>query len=235
MSALGHAAGTSADALLLRRSRRRSGRRLDAGCERHHPEARNLSTSRRERWAFLGLVSIRVAEAGSRYLDRHRHLFAPAARRRAQEFVRRAGTGRHQQCGSPARGGLADAPGADPSVRAANDARLASNALVGPGTCARDHQRKRGSWTAALGKYRALCAQRGRQALRPKRRGRAAGRFLSRALAASGLGLRPFPGDRGDGVRGTVAIHLWNECIKGFKNEPAPDGSFLSRLKREGK
>ena len=33
---------------------------------------------------------------------------------------------------------------------------------------------------------------------------------------------------------GTVAIHLWNECIKGFKNEPAPRGSFLHRLQQEG-
>ena len=32
----------------------------------------------------------------------------------------------------------------------------------------------------------------------------------------------------------TVGIHLWNECIKGFKNDPAPVGSFLERLHREG-
>ena len=32
----------------------------------------------------------------------------------------------------------------------------------------------------------------------------------------------------------TVGIHLWNECIKGFKNDPAPHGSFLERLQREG-
>ena len=32
----------------------------------------------------------------------------------------------------------------------------------------------------------------------------------------------------------TCAIHLWNECIKGFKHEPAPSGSFLSRLQEEG-
>jgi hypothetical protein len=32
----------------------------------------------------------------------------------------------------------------------------------------------------------------------------------------------------------TVAVHLWNECIKGFKNDPAPAGSFLERLQREG-
>lgn len=32
----------------------------------------------------------------------------------------------------------------------------------------------------------------------------------------------------------TVAVHLWNECIKTFKNAPAPQGSFLERLHREG-
>jgi hypothetical protein len=32
----------------------------------------------------------------------------------------------------------------------------------------------------------------------------------------------------------TVGIHLWNECIKAFKDEPAPPGSFLERLHREG-
>lgn len=32
----------------------------------------------------------------------------------------------------------------------------------------------------------------------------------------------------------TVGIHLWNECIKGFKNDPAPQGTFLERLQREG-
>jgi len=32
----------------------------------------------------------------------------------------------------------------------------------------------------------------------------------------------------------TVGVHLWNECIKGFKNKPAPPGSFLDRLHREG-
>lgn len=31
----------------------------------------------------------------------------------------------------------------------------------------------------------------------------------------------------------TVAVHLWNECIKGFKDEPAAPGSFLHRLQRE--
>ena len=33
---------------------------------------------------------------------------------------------------------------------------------------------------------------------------------------------------------GTVAVHLWNELIKGFKDLPAPEGSFLARLHREG-
>ena len=32
----------------------------------------------------------------------------------------------------------------------------------------------------------------------------------------------------------TIGIHLWNECIKDIKNTPAPDGSFLRRLQREG-
>ncbi len=32
----------------------------------------------------------------------------------------------------------------------------------------------------------------------------------------------------------SVAVHLWNECIKGYKNAPAPAGSFLERLHREG-
>jgi Alpha 1,4-glycosyltransferase conserved region len=31
----------------------------------------------------------------------------------------------------------------------------------------------------------------------------------------------------------TVAIHLWNECIRTFKDKPAPEGSFLHRLQRE--
>lgn len=33
----------------------------------------------------------------------------------------------------------------------------------------------------------------------------------------------------------TVAVHLWNECIKDFKDRPAPQGSFLERLQREGR
>lgn len=33
---------------------------------------------------------------------------------------------------------------------------------------------------------------------------------------------------------GTVAIHLWNYCIASFKDAPAPAGSFLDRLQREG-
>lgn len=32
----------------------------------------------------------------------------------------------------------------------------------------------------------------------------------------------------------TVALHLWNERIKRFKNLPAPGGSFLARLQAEG-
>ena len=32
----------------------------------------------------------------------------------------------------------------------------------------------------------------------------------------------------------TVAVHLWNERIRGFKNQPAPEGSFLHRLQSEG-
>jgi hypothetical protein len=32
----------------------------------------------------------------------------------------------------------------------------------------------------------------------------------------------------------TVAVHLWNECIKPFKDRRAPEGSFLHRLQREG-
>ena len=33
---------------------------------------------------------------------------------------------------------------------------------------------------------------------------------------------------------GTLAVHLWNELIKRFKNAPAPPGSFLARLHSEG-
>jgi hypothetical protein len=33
----------------------------------------------------------------------------------------------------------------------------------------------------------------------------------------------------------TVALHLWNDCIQSFKNEPAPAGSFLARLQHEGR
>ena len=32
----------------------------------------------------------------------------------------------------------------------------------------------------------------------------------------------------------TVAVHLWNECIRPFKDKTAPEGSFLHRLQREG-
>jgi hypothetical protein len=31
----------------------------------------------------------------------------------------------------------------------------------------------------------------------------------------------------------TIAVHLYNEVIKGFKDQPAPPGSFLDRLQQE--
>jgi hypothetical protein len=31
----------------------------------------------------------------------------------------------------------------------------------------------------------------------------------------------------------TVAVHLWNECIRAFKDRLAPEGSFLHRLQQE--
>lgn len=34
--------------------------------------------------------------------------------------------------------------------------------------------------------------------------------------------------------RNTVSVHLWNERIKDFKELPAPRGSFLDRLQKEG-
>lgn len=36
-------------------------------------------------------------------------------------------------------------------------------------------------------------------------------------------------------TKDTVAIHLWNECIKTIKHAPAPAGSFLEQLQREGR
>jgi len=33
----------------------------------------------------------------------------------------------------------------------------------------------------------------------------------------------------------SVGVHLWNQCIKHFKNKPAPWGSFLARLQDEGR
>ena len=33
----------------------------------------------------------------------------------------------------------------------------------------------------------------------------------------------------------TVAIHLWNECIRDIKSRPAAKGSFLARLQEEGR
>jgi hypothetical protein len=35
-------------------------------------------------------------------------------------------------------------------------------------------------------------------------------------------------------TKNTVAVQLWNECIKSFKDELAPAGSFLARLQKEG-
>jgi hypothetical protein len=32
----------------------------------------------------------------------------------------------------------------------------------------------------------------------------------------------------------TVGVHLWNECIRNFKDDPAPIGSFLEQLHCEG-
>ncbi len=32
----------------------------------------------------------------------------------------------------------------------------------------------------------------------------------------------------------SVSLHVFNEKIKGFKNHPAPPGSFLARIQREG-
>lgn len=33
----------------------------------------------------------------------------------------------------------------------------------------------------------------------------------------------------------SVGVHLWNQCIKDYKNEPAAPGSFLARLHEEGR
>lgn len=33
----------------------------------------------------------------------------------------------------------------------------------------------------------------------------------------------------------TIGLHLWNERIKAWKDEPAPPGSFLARLHQEGR
>ena len=32
----------------------------------------------------------------------------------------------------------------------------------------------------------------------------------------------------------TTAVHLFNQMIRAFKDQPAPAGSFLERLQREG-
>lgn len=74
---------------------------------------------------------------------------------------------------------------------------------------------------------------------------------LVHAHGLSGLGLPqevlyPVPWQEADWIRDparpletvisdrTTCIHVWNERIKAFKNEPAPPGSFLARLQREG-
>ena len=56
----------------------------------------------------------------------------------------------------------------------------------------------------------------------------------------------PMPWQRADWIRDpsvrladvvtdeTVAVHLWNECIRHFKDEPGRKGSFLRRLQEEG-
>jgi hypothetical protein len=56
----------------------------------------------------------------------------------------------------------------------------------------------------------------------------------------------PMPWQRADWIRDprlsledvaapeTLAIHLWNERIRSFKDDPAPAGSFLARLQSEG-
>lgn len=47
-------------------------------------------------------------------------------------------------------------------------------------------------------------------------------------IADPALGLDDVAGDR------TIAVHLWNELIKGFKDRPARRGSFLHQLQMEG-
>jgi len=37
------------------------------------------------------------------------------------------------------------------------------------------------------------------------------------------------------GTEATVAVHLWNERIRGFKEAPAPAGSVLAQLQEEGR
>jgi len=66
------------------------------------------------------------------------------------------------------------------------------------------------------------------------------------ALALPPSAFYPVPWEQADWIRQqrvdlqemvgpeTVGIHLWNECIKGFKDDCAPSGSFLERLQREG-
>lgn len=51
----------------------------------------------------------------------------------------------------------------------------------------------------------------------------------ARWILDPGVGLKDVISDK------TVAIHLWNDCIQAFKNQPAPNGSFLARLQLEGR
>ena len=74
----------------------------------------------------------------------------------------------------------------------------------------------------------------------------AAAKFGLTSLALPPSVFYPVPWERADWILdpalqlqqmvtdSTIGIHLWNECIKGFKNGPAPRGSFLERLHREG-
>ena len=78
---------------------------------------------------------------------------------------------------------------------------------------------------------------------------------LTAAIRATGVDLRPVPPEILYPVRWqeaqwvadpaqrledriterTVSIHLWNECIKQFKEQEAAPGSFLARLQAEGR
>ena len=68
--------------------------------------------------------------------------------------------------------------------------------------------------------------------------------LASHALPASAF--YPVPWQRADWIidrqihledllgESTIGVHLWNQLIKGIKNRPAPEGSFLARLQTEG-